>query len=99
MRTNHAGSAGQKTEDAELRSTTEVAIVQAADFGKLHDLPRRGQFDGPSVWCILVEREMGTCPMVAGEIAGQDAAEVSLAEDEHVIQAKRASINNICKSA
>jgi hypothetical protein len=31
---------------------------------------------------------MGTCPMVAGEIAGHDAAEVSLAEDEHVIQAK-----------
>jgi hypothetical protein len=30
---------------------------------------------------------MGTCLVVIGEIAGQDAAEVSLAENEHVIQA------------
>jgi hypothetical protein len=63
-------------------------MVQGADFGKLHDPPRRGKVDRPEVGCVLVEREMGTCPMVAGEIAGHDAAEVSLAEDEHVIQAK-----------
>jgi hypothetical protein len=30
-------------------------------------------------------REVGPHLMVVGEIAGQDAAEVSLAEDEHVI--------------
>src|SRR5512145_2972590 len=36
---------------------------------------------------VLVQREVGPRLMVIGEIAGQDAAEVSLAEDEHVIQA------------
>ena len=30
---------------------------------------------------------MGTRPVVVSEVASQDAAEVSLAEDEHVIQA------------
>jgi hypothetical protein len=29
---------------------------------------------------------MGTRPVVVGEVPGQDAAEVSLAEDEHVVQ-------------
>jgi hypothetical protein len=62
-------------------------VVQAADFGKLNDIACRGKLDRPEVGCVLVEREMGTCLMVVGEIAGQDAAEVSLAEDEHVIQA------------
>jgi hypothetical protein len=58
----------------------------AADFGKLHDLPCRGRFDRPEVGRALVQREMGTCLMVVGEVAGQDAVEVSLAEDEHVIE-------------
>ena len=39
-------SGTQKTADAELRSLTDVAMVQAADFGKLHDPPRRGELDG-----------------------------------------------------
>jgi hypothetical protein len=45
-----------------------------------------GTFDGPEIGCVLVEREVSSRLMVIGEIAGQDAAEVSLAEDEHMIQ-------------
>jgi hypothetical protein len=62
-------------------------MVQPADFGKLHDLPCRGELDRPEVGCVLVECEVSTRLMVVGEVAGQDAAEVSLAEDEHVIEA------------
>jgi hypothetical protein len=61
-------------------------VVQAADFWKLHDLARRGELDGPELGCILVEREVCARLMVIGEVAGQDAAQVSLAEDENVIQ-------------
>ena len=64
-------------------------MVQAADFGKLHDLARRGELDRPDIWSVLVEREMGARPVVVSEVAGQDAAEVSLVENEHVIQALR----------
>jgi hypothetical protein len=56
------------------------------DFWTLHDLPHRGKLDRPEVGCVLVEREMCTRLMVIGEVASQDVAEVSLAEDEHVIQ-------------
>jgi hypothetical protein len=62
-------------------------MVQPADFGKLQDLARGGELDGPELGCILVEREVCARLMVIGEVAGQDAAQVSLAENEHVIQA------------
>ena len=61
-------------------------MVQAADFGTLHDLAHRGKLDGPERGRVLVEREVRACLMVIGEVAGEDAAQVSLAEDEHVIE-------------
>jgi hypothetical protein len=62
-------------------------VVQSADFGKLHDVARHGELDRPEVGCVLVEREVGTRLMVISEIAGQNAVEVLLAEDDNVIQA------------
>jgi hypothetical protein len=46
----------QKSEDAELRGFAEVAVVQAADFGKLHNLARYGELDGSEVGGVLVQR-------------------------------------------
>ena len=66
-----ARSAAQKSEDAELRRLAKVAVMQAADFGNLHDLPRRGELDRPEVGCVLVEREVGTRLMVVGEVCVQ----------------------------
>jgi hypothetical protein len=60
-------------------------VLEAADCGNLHDLPRRGELDRPEVGCVPVERAVGTRPMVVGDVAGH-AVEVSLAENEHVIQ-------------
>jgi hypothetical protein len=71
---------------AGLRGLAEVAVVQAADFWKLHDRARRGELDEPELGCILVEREVCARLMVIGEVAGQDASQVSLAKDENVIQ-------------
>jgi hypothetical protein len=62
-------------------------VVQAADFGKLHDPPCREDLNRPEIGRVLVEREVCERLMVVGEVAGQDAVEVSLAEGEHVIQA------------
>jgi hypothetical protein len=77
----------QTTEEAGLFGLAAVAVVQATDFGKPHDLTFRWAFDGPQIGCVLVEREVCARPMVVGKVAGQDAVEVSLAEDKHVIQA------------
>jgi hypothetical protein len=62
-------------------------MVQAADFGKLNDLACHGELDRPDVGGVLVEREVGPRLVIVAEVAGQDATEVSVAEDEHVIQA------------
>src|SRR5438093_9088718 len=66
-----------RTAGARLRRLAEVAVMQATDFGKLHDPTRLGALDGPDVWRILVEREMRASPVVVGEVAGQDAAQVA----------------------
>jgi hypothetical protein len=48
-------------------------MMQAADFGYLHDPTCLWELDWPDVWRILVEGEMCASPMMVLEIAGQDA--------------------------
>jgi len=59
---------------AGLRRPADVAMMQATDFGNLHDPARLGELDGSDVRRILVEREMCASPVIVLEIAGQDAA-------------------------
>jgi hypothetical protein len=61
-------------------------VVQAADFWDLHDLASCGKLDRPVVGCVLVEREVGARLMVIGEVTGQDSAQVSVAQDENVVE-------------
>ena len=42
-------------------------MVQPADFGKLHDLPRCGELDRPAVGRVLVKREVCARPMGIGD--------------------------------
>src|SRR4029453_13308837 len=70
---------------AGLRRLADVAVMQATDFGNLHDPVRLGALDGPDVRRILVEREMRASPVIVGEVAGQDAAQVAFAENQNVI--------------
>ena len=60
--------------------------MQATDFGNLHDPACLGELDGPDVRRILVERKMRASPVIVGEVAGQDAAQVAFAENQDVIQ-------------
>jgi hypothetical protein len=62
-------------------------VVQATDLWKLHDVADRGELDRPEVGSVLVECKVCARPMVVGEVAGQDSVEMSLAENENVIQA------------
>jgi len=75
-----------RTAGAGLRRLADVAMMQATDFGNLHDPGRLGELDGPDVRRILVEREMRASPVIVGEVAGQDAAQVAFAENQNVIQ-------------
>ena len=57
-----------------LCGLAQVAVVQAADFRKLHDSASRGGLDGPDIGCVLGEREMRASLVIVAEVAGQDAA-------------------------
>lgn len=76
----------RRTEKAELGCLTDVAMVQTADFGELHDPPCRENLDRPEIGCVLVQREVRSRLMVIDEIAGHDAVQVPRVDDEHVIQ-------------
>ena len=71
-------------------------MVEATDFANRDDPAEFRLLNWPTVGrilverqvgCILVEREVGPRLMVIDEVAGQDAAEMPLAEHEYVIQA------------
>src|SRR5438094_753158 len=61
-------------------------MVEATDFANRDDLAEFRPLNCAAVWRILFEREVSTRPVVVREVASQGAAQVSLAEDEYVIQ-------------
>ena len=61
-------------------------MVQTADFSNLQEPAHLRELDGPDVGGILVEREVGVSLVIVREVTGQDAAQVSFAEDENMIQ-------------
>src|SRR5260370_40240749 len=69
-----------------LRRPADVAMMQATDFWKRDDPAQARWLDWPSVGWVLVEREMSASPVIVGEVAGQDAAQVAFAENQNVIQ-------------
>src|SRR5262245_3669377 len=72
-----------------LRRPCDVAVMQVANLGGRDDRAERRWRDWPPVRSILVEREMSAGPVIVVKIAGQDAAEVSLAQHEDMIQHSR----------
>ena len=69
-----------------LRRDPDVAMMQATDFGSLHDSARVRELDWPDIRRILVEREMRARPVIVGEVTDKDAAEMSFAQDQNVAQ-------------
>ena len=58
-------------------------MVQAADFCNLHDLARCGELDGPRVGASLSSEVRAR---LIREVASQDSAQVSFAQDEKVVE-------------
>ena len=65
-----------------LRRPADVAVMQATDFGNRDDRAEPRRLDGPSVGCILVEREVSAGPVIVREVPGQDVAQVPVAKDQ-----------------
>ena len=64
-------------------------MMQATDLANLDDPAELRPLDWPCVGCIFVEREVGSRPVIVREVGGQEASQVSFAEDEDMIQTLR----------
>ena len=62
-------------------------MVQAADLGERNDLSRAGWLDRAFVRAILVEGKVSPRSMVIVHIGCEDAAQMTLVEDDNVIEA------------
>jgi hypothetical protein len=78
---------GRNEDGAGLRREADVAMMEPTDFGNLDDRPGGGELSWADVRRILVEREMCASPVIVGEVADEDAAEVPFVQDQDVIQA------------
>jgi hypothetical protein len=61
-------------------------MVQATDLWDGDDVTQRGWLYRTTLRAILIEREMGSRAVVVIEVRGQDAMQMSLVEDDDVIQ-------------
>ena len=61
-------------------------MMQATDLGDFNHLTNPARHDRAWVGAILGKRKMGARSMVILEVGRQDAAEMALVEDHHVIQ-------------
>ncbi len=75
-----------RPDDARLCRSPDISMMQATNFGNLHDGANLRPLDRPHVWRILLKREVSASVVIVREVGGQDAAEVPLAENEHVVQ-------------
>ena len=76
-----SGSAGG------LRCSTDVSMIEAPDFGDLHDPAHLRPLDRPPVWRVLLEREMGSGAVIVREVRGQNSAQMPLAEHDEMVEA------------
>ena len=61
-------------------------MVEAADVGQGNHAAELGWLDGARLRCILLEREMRSRAVVVAKITVQTATEMSLAQDDHVVE-------------
>src|SRR5439155_26049673 len=64
-----------------------VAVVEAGDRRDRHDAPRRRWVNVPGKRAIVVQGLMRARGVVVGEVGAKQAAEMTLVEDDHEIQA------------
>src|SRR2546425_7792863 len=78
-------AAGGERDRPGLRRSSDVAVVEAADVGQGNHAAELGWL-GPRLGCILLEREMRPRAVVVAKVAAQTATEMSLAQDDHVVE-------------
>ncbi len=61
--------------------------MKTSHMRESNDVSPAGLFDGPSLWALLVQREMSSRRMVVGKIGTEEAFQVAVVEYDGVIEA------------
>jgi hypothetical protein len=69
-----------------LRCAPLIAMMEATDFGNRDDRPGGDPSDRSVIWRVLFEAEMRSAPMIVTTVGREDASEVRLVDDDHVIE-------------
>jgi len=62
-------------------------MLEPADIGDLDDLPELWRLHGSRIGTVHVQRSVHTPAMVVLKVAGQDALQVTLVQDDDVVKA------------
>ena len=81
------GDKQKRAASAISRGSTFITMMQTADLGEGNNIACGGKLHAARPWAVLVEREMRSGIMVILKIARQDAAQMTLIDDDNVIQA------------
>ena len=63
-----------------------VSMMKPADLRDLDDPTEHGRGNRPRVRSVLVQRQVRSGAVIVGEVADQDPAQVTLAEDDDMVQ-------------
>ena len=88
------GDKGERAAAPISRGSTLITMMQAADLGESNNIACGGKLHATRPWAVLVEREMRSGVMMILKIARQYAAQVTLFEDDNLIQAFTADRTN-----
>src|SRR5262245_12921461 len=63
-----------------------IMVMQSSGFGYRNHLSAGRRLDRPRVWTVHCQRQMSSPVMVIGKGASQEALQMPLMEDDHIIQ-------------
>ena len=62
-------------------------MMEAPDFGDLHDPAHLRPLDRPPVGCILLEGEVSSRTVIVRQVPGRDPVQVAFVQNEDVVEA------------
>ena len=60
--------------------------METTDFGDRDDRSGGSSSDRSVIWRVFLEAEMGSTPMIVAPVGREDAPEMRLVDDDHVIE-------------
>ena len=70
-------------------SESHVLVMKAAEVGQGNHLTYVGPLDGPTIRCILVQRQVRARRMIVPQVGSDDPSQMLLVKHDHVVEALR----------